>query len=143
LNQYHAHAPSVTKHKTGKNQAGPCLFIQEKIPQLFDITSFLLASSILILHFFVSLLLLSFIDPPEIVERPKDVAVRSGGIAAFYCRARGEPTPQLSWRKNGRKVCVCFIFLLLLLYYYLFLFFLPLPHWLPTRRHVENATTDR
>lgn len=43
-------------------------------------------------------------DPPEIVERPKDVAVRSGGIAAFYCRARGEPTPQLSWRKNGRKV---------------------------------------
>ncbi|KZS09310.1 Tyrosine-protein phosphatase Lar [Daphnia magna] len=42
--------------------------------------------------------------PPEIVERPKDVAVRSGGIAAFYCRARGEPTPQLSWRKNGRKV---------------------------------------
>ena len=44
------------------------------------------------------------VDPPEIVERPKDVAVRSGGIAAFYCRARGEPTPQLSWRKNGRKV---------------------------------------
>lgn len=44
------------------------------------------------------------VDPPEIVEKPKDVAVRSGGIAAFYCRARGEPTPQLSWRKNGRKV---------------------------------------
>ncbi len=51
-------------------------------------------------HFNYSQLL----DPPEIVERPKDVAVRSGGIAAFYCRARGEPTPQLSWRKNGRKV---------------------------------------
>jgi netrin-G3 ligand len=49
---------------------------------------------------------ISFVDPPEIVERPKDVAVRSGGIAAFYCRARGEPTPQLSWRKNGRKVCI-------------------------------------
>lgn len=44
------------------------------------------------------------LDPPEIVEKPKDVAVRSGGTAAFYCRARGEPTPQLSWRKNGRKV---------------------------------------
>ena len=48
--------------------------------------------------------IIQLLDPPEIVERPKDVAVRSGGIAAFYCRARGEPTPQLSWRKNGRKV---------------------------------------
>ena len=38
------------------------------------------------------------------MEPPRDGAVRSGGIAAFYCRARGDPTPQLSWRKNGRKV---------------------------------------
>ena len=44
------------------------------------------------------------IDPPEIIQKPHDVAVRSGGVAAFYCRARGEPTPTISWRKNGRKV---------------------------------------
>ena len=51
-------------------------------------------------------------DPPEIIEPPRDGAVRSGGIAAFYCRAKGDPTPQLSWRKNGRKVITeSFIFL--------------------------------
>lgn len=51
-------------------------------------------------------------DPPEIIQKPRDVAVRSGGVAAFYCRARGEPTPTISWRKNGRKVNRFSIYLL-------------------------------
>ena len=71
---------------------------------------------ILISSLLFPFLFLFLLDPPEIVERPKDVAVRSGGMAAFYCRAKGEPSPQLSWRKNGRKVrvCLCVIYLSLL-----------------------------
>jgi len=58
---------------------------------------------------------LNFLDPPEIIEPPRDVSVRNGGIAAFYCRAHGEPTPQLSWRRNGRKVTLGLALDLLLL----------------------------
>ena len=43
-------------------------------------------------------------DPPQIVERPKDLKVRVGSIATFYCRVTGDPAPQVHWRKNGKKV---------------------------------------
>ncbi|CAG7830656.1 unnamed protein product [Allacma fusca] len=42
--------------------------------------------------------------PPQIVERPKDLRVRVGSIATFYCRVTGDPPPQVHWRKNGKKV---------------------------------------
>lgn len=45
-----------------------------------------------------------FIDPPEITKRPINQSVRVGGVASFYCAARGEPTPTIVWRKNGKKV---------------------------------------
>ncbi|CAH2091411.1 unnamed protein product [Euphydryas editha] len=42
--------------------------------------------------------------PPEITIRPRNLQVRANGIAAFYCAARGDPIPNIQWRKNGKKV---------------------------------------
>lgn len=46
----------------------------------------------------------SLSDPPEIVKRPANQAVRVGGVASFFCSARGDPVPSIVWRKNGKKV---------------------------------------
>ncbi|XP_047535128.1 tyrosine-protein phosphatase Lar isoform X5 [Vanessa atalanta] len=43
-------------------------------------------------------------DPPEITIRPRNLQVRANGIAAFYCAARGDPIPNIQWRKNGKRV---------------------------------------
>lgn len=43
-------------------------------------------------------------DPPKITEPPRNQNVRAGVIAAFYCEARGDPTPTIVWRKNGKRV---------------------------------------
>ena len=45
-----------------------------------------------------------FLDPPEIEYLPQSQAVKSGGTAAFYCYAAGEPTPSFTWKKNGKKL---------------------------------------
>lgn len=45
-----------------------------------------------------------FADPPEIVKRPTNQGVRVGGVASFFCSARGDPQPTIGWRKNGKKV---------------------------------------
>ncbi|XP_063892852.1 tyrosine-protein phosphatase Lar isoform X4 [Helicoverpa armigera] len=42
--------------------------------------------------------------PPEITIRPRNLQVRANGIAAFYCAARGDPIPNIQWRKNGKRV---------------------------------------
>ncbi|KPJ12356.1 Tyrosine-protein phosphatase Lar [Papilio machaon] len=42
--------------------------------------------------------------PPEITIRPQNLQVRVNGIAAFYCAARGDPIPNIQWRKNGKRV---------------------------------------
>ncbi|XP_050307967.1 tyrosine-protein phosphatase Lar isoform X3 [Anthonomus grandis grandis] len=42
--------------------------------------------------------------PPEIITKPKNQQVRAGGVAGFYCQAKGDPLPQIQWRKNGKKV---------------------------------------
>lgn len=43
-------------------------------------------------------------DPPEIVKRPSNQGVRVGGVASFFCAARGDPQPSIVWRRNGKKV---------------------------------------
>ncbi|XP_059050774.1 tyrosine-protein phosphatase Lar isoform X3 [Achroia grisella] len=43
-------------------------------------------------------------DPPEITIRPRNLQVRANGIAAFYCAGRGDPMPNIQWRKNGKRV---------------------------------------
>lgn len=45
-----------------------------------------------------------FPDPPEIVTKPRNQQVKAGGAAGFYCQAKGDPLPQIQWRKNGKKV---------------------------------------
>ncbi|XP_077297678.1 tyrosine-protein phosphatase Lar isoform X3 [Arctopsyche grandis] len=43
-------------------------------------------------------------DPPEITTKPRNQQVRAGGIASFYCNARGDPPPVIQWKKNGKRV---------------------------------------
>lgn len=47
---------------------------------------------------------LPFVDPPEIIKRPSNQAVRVGNVATFFCSARGDPIPSIVWRKSGKKV---------------------------------------
>ncbi|XP_045464788.1 tyrosine-protein phosphatase Lar isoform X5 [Harmonia axyridis] len=42
--------------------------------------------------------------PPEIVTKPRNLQVKHGGIAAFYCAAKGVPPPVIQWKKNGKRV---------------------------------------
>ncbi|XP_017782566.1 PREDICTED: tyrosine-protein phosphatase Lar isoform X5 [Nicrophorus vespilloides] len=42
--------------------------------------------------------------PPEIMMKPRNQQVKAGGIAFFYCAARGDPAPVIQWRKNGKRV---------------------------------------
>lgn len=43
-------------------------------------------------------------DPPEITLKPRNQQVKAGGIASFYCAARGDPTPVIQWKKNSKRV---------------------------------------
>lgn len=52
----------------------------------------------------VSKIIVIFSDPPEIKVKPRNLQVKAGGIAAFYCAAQGDPTPVIQWKKNGKKV---------------------------------------
>ncbi|KAI4499545.1 hypothetical protein M0802_005441, partial [Mischocyttarus mexicanus] len=42
--------------------------------------------------------------PPTILVKPISQQVKAGGIASFYCTAKGAPTPQIHWRKNGKRI---------------------------------------
>ncbi|CAH1716486.1 unnamed protein product [Chironomus riparius] len=42
--------------------------------------------------------------PPEIIKKPVSQGVKVGGVATFFCSARGDPQPSINWRKNGKKV---------------------------------------
>lgn len=41
--------------------------------------------------------------PPRIEETSRIVTIREGATASLPCKAHGYPTPQLKWRKNGRR----------------------------------------
>ena len=43
-------------------------------------------------------------DPPKFVETPRSQRVLNDLAASFTCRAEGNPTPHVEWRKNGRRV---------------------------------------
>ena len=49
-------------------------------------------------------LILLSLDPVEIDRPPQSQSVKSGGTAAFYCYASGQPTPSFTWKKNGKKL---------------------------------------
>ena len=41
---------------------------------------------------------------PVIVVAPVDHKVIQDGVASFYCRAAGNPIPEVSWRRAGRRI---------------------------------------
>ncbi|XP_064554284.1 tyrosine-protein phosphatase Lar isoform X4 [Drosophila montana] len=69
-----------------------------------------MAASFVAVNLFAALLLIwtpatvDAVHPPEIIRKPQNQGVRVGGVASFYCAARGDPPPSIVWRKNGKKV---------------------------------------
>ncbi|KAF0309570.1 Tyrosine-protein phosphatase Lar [Amphibalanus amphitrite] len=43
-------------------------------------------------------------DPPVITEEPRDQKVPYSEAAAFFCRARGDPAPVITWWRNGEPL---------------------------------------
>jgi len=45
-------------------------------------------------------------DAPRLTARPQDQRTVDGGIASFFCRASGNPVPQVYWQRAGRRISV-------------------------------------
>ncbi|XP_075927980.1 receptor-type tyrosine-protein phosphatase delta-like isoform X6 [Petromyzon marinus] len=43
-------------------------------------------------------------SPPWFTRTPADQTGVSGGVASFVCKAQGNPRPQISWLKKGKRV---------------------------------------
>lgn len=70
-----------------------------------EINLHLISSEVkLIFAIFSSLLIPPPPDPPEITKKPTNQGVRVGGVASFFCAARGDPQATIVWRKNAKKV---------------------------------------
>lgn len=42
--------------------------------------------------------------PPSLITTPLDQRVIEGAKATFHCNATGNPTPQITWKKDGEVV---------------------------------------
>lgn len=47
---------------------------------------------------------LSPLGMPSFIMSPNDQTGISGGVASFVCQVVGEPKPQITWMKKGKKV---------------------------------------
>lgn len=45
-----------------------------------------------------------FLDAPRITIAPRDQKVIEEGSVNFYCRASGNPVPEVYWRRGGRRI---------------------------------------
>ena len=45
-----------------------------------------------------------FTDPPSLTTRPNDQTVMEFSQAKFICNATGNPTPNITWTKDGEIV---------------------------------------
>ncbi|KAF0772996.1 tyrosine-protein phosphatase Lar [Aphis craccivora] len=43
-------------------------------------------------------------QPPTLTVKPRPQQAKSNGVASFYCGARGDPRPNIYWRKNYKKL---------------------------------------
>ena len=50
------------------------------------------------------LVVLSFSVPPSFKSKPSNQTVKEGDEAIFDCTARGNPTPKITWQKDGKPV---------------------------------------
>ena len=48
--------------------------------------------------------MLNILVLPIFTRRPSDQTVKEGEEATFYCTATGNPTPKLTWHKDGKTV---------------------------------------
>jgi len=46
----------------------------------------------------------SDVDSPKVTVAPRDQRVADNGIVSFFCKASGNPAPDVYWRKDGRRV---------------------------------------
>jgi len=44
------------------------------------------------------------VDAPKVTVAPRDQRVADNGIVSFFCKASGNPAPEVYWRKGGRRV---------------------------------------
>jgi len=52
----------------------------------------------------LNILLKSITVPPSLTTTPTDQTVQEGNMATFHCRATGNPTPTITWLKDGMTV---------------------------------------
>lgn len=45
-------------------------------------------------------------DPPRITMAPQNQRVVENGIVSFFCKAGGNPAPDVYWRKNERRISI-------------------------------------
>ena|SRR6218665_964636 len=43
-------------------------------------------------------------DAPKITTAPKNQKVAENGIISFFCKASGNPAPEVYWRKGGKRI---------------------------------------
>ena len=41
---------------------------------------------------------------PSLTSKPKDQTISEGVTATFHCNATGNPTPNITWTKDGKTV---------------------------------------
>ena len=45
-----------------------------------------------------------FLDSPSIIVKPTDKIITEGNFVTFHCVATGNPTPKITWTKDGKTV---------------------------------------
>lgn len=45
-------------------------------------------------------------DAPKITLAPRDQQVIDDGTVSFFCKASGNPAPDIYWRKSGKRITV-------------------------------------
>ena len=71
---------------------------------IFCETKYVLNRQTSILHGIFSALLFFFVVWPTIITRPINKTVTEGAITTLLCEATGNPTPKITWIKDGKTV---------------------------------------
>ncbi|XP_078723777.1 receptor-type tyrosine-protein phosphatase delta-like isoform X7 [Lampetra fluviatilis] len=61
-------------------------------------------ATLVVLSYHCNILTVANSAPPWFTRTPADQTGVSGGVASFVCKAQGNPRPQISWLKKGKRV---------------------------------------